>query len=175
MHGIVFASLRDYLADRHGPEAASGVFGDGIYSLAEAYSDERFLGLLERAASVTGLEGDDLLRDFGEYAGRTTFTRLYPAFFALAGDMRSFLLTIETRIHELVRATVPNVAPPRLAVRDVGPDAIEVTYDSPRRLCAFLEGLVLGTAGYFGEEVAWSQTACMHRGDAACVYRMRFS
>lgn len=79
----------------------------------------------------------------------------------------------DERFLELLARTAV-LTPPRLAVRDAGPDALEVTYDSPRRLCAFLEGLVLGTAAHYGEEVELEQTTCMHRGDPACGYRIRF-
>ncbi len=174
MHGLVFASLRDYLAARAGADAARAVFGTTVYSIAEPYPDEEFLELAERAGEVTGLAPDALARDFGSFAGGTTFTRLYPAFFDIAPDSRAFLLTIEARIHELVRATIPNAIPPRLTVSPNGDDGVEIVYSSPRRLCALLEGLVTGTAAHYGERAELEETACMKRGDDACVYRIRF-
>lgn len=175
MHGIVFASLRDYLASKAGPESARSVFGGAVYSVADAYPDEEFAGLVERASAATGLAPEALQRDFGEFAARTTFTRLYPAFFDIVADTRAFLLTIEARIHELVRATIPNAVPPRLAVSSNGDGSVDILYTSERRLCALLEGLVAGTASHYGERAELDKTACMKRGDDACVYRITFT
>jgi hypothetical protein len=50
VHGLIFASFRDYLHTEHGPGVALDVTaGEPQYTLSEAYSDEQFLALLERA------------------------------------------------------------------------------------------------------------------------------
>jgi Haem-NO-binding len=174
MHGIVFASFRDYVAWRTDANGAAEVFGPNVYALSEAYPDEEFLALLARGGELTGFGEDDLLRDFGRFAGLTTFTRLYPAFFDISPDTRTFLLTIEARIHELVRATIPHATPPQLTVTPDGGEAVEIAYASPRQLCQFLEGLVAGTAAHYGERPELEKRACTKRGDPACVYRIRF-
>jgi Haem-NO-binding len=104
-----------------------------------------------------------------------TFTRLYPAFFAIASSAREFLLTVETRIHELVRATIPDAAPPQLHVTELGGDGVSIVYSSPRRLCALLRGLTEGTAQHFGETAAIEESTCMRRGDDRCTFEVRLS
>ena len=86
-----------------------------------------------------------------------------------SGSTQEFLLGIETRIHELVRATVHGTAPPRLQVSPLG-QGVSISYTSERGLCALLEGLVLGAAGHYEEPYATDQVLCMHRGDPACVF-----
>jgi Haem-NO-binding len=76
----------------------------------------------------------------------------------------------EDRIHELVRATIPDARPPQLVVEPRNADGVRITYRSPRRLCVLLAGLLHGTATYYGESVDYEQKACMHRGDDACVF-----
>jgi hypothetical protein len=112
---------------------------------------------------------------FGVFTGATTFTRLYPAFFAIAPSARDFLLTVENRIHELVRATIPNATPPELSVKELDAEGVRIEYTSPRRLCVLLRGLVEGTAGYYGETAAIEETSCMRRGDPACRFDIRLS
>jgi hypothetical protein len=146
-----------------------------IYLLSEAYPDERLLALIGRAAEATGSEVDDIVHDFGVFTGATTFTRLYPAFFAIAPSARDFLLTVETRIHELVRATIPNAAPPQLQVSALDADGVVVDYSSPRQLCVLLRGLAEGTAQYYGEVATIDEVACMRRGDPACRFEIRLS
>ena len=175
MHGLIFTSFRDYLNEAHGAETAAAIFaGEPIYLLSEAYADERLLALIGRTSEATEQDADTILHDFGVFTARSTFTRLYPAFFTIAGSARSFLLTVEERIHELVRATIPNAGPPKLEVRELDGDGVSIVYASPRRLCVLLRGLTEGTAQHYGEHAEIEETACMLRGDSACTFEVRF-
>jgi predicted hydrocarbon binding protein len=175
MHGLVFAALRDFLVSHLDQEQADSIFVSGPpYLMSAPYPDGEFLQLVERGRALSGEPLTDFLRSFGIFTGATTFPRLYPAFYEVAGDTRTFLLTIESRIHELVRATVPDATPPRLHIEAENEERLRIVYDSPRRLCAFLDGLVVGTAAYFGESVEVSEPTCVRRGDAACVFAVGF-
>lgn len=172
MHGVVFTSLRDYLTSEHGADLAQVFDGQPLFLLSESYDDALLGELVARAAGTVGRDVEDVFHDFGVFTGSTTFTRLYPAFFQIAPSAREFLLTVETRIHELVRATIPNAAPPQLHVREHGPSGVEITYTSPRRLCVFLRGVVQGTASHYGETAAIEERTCMRRGDASCTFEV---
>jgi hypothetical protein len=166
VHGLIFVSFRDYLVAEHGAATEADVMaGEGRFLVSEAYLDERFTSLMERACLMTGLSTDTLLSDFGTFTAEKTFARLYPALFERTGSARSFLLTAETRIHEVVRVAIPDALPPKLEVSELGESAIAIVYRSPRRLCAMLRGLVAGTARHYGEDVEIEEQACMHRGD----------
>jgi hypothetical protein len=176
VHGVIFASFVDYVAARHGSDVASELTaGEPVFLLSESYEDERLLALVTRASEATGIPAPDLVHEVGVFTAQQTFARLYPAFFAVAGGTRAFLLSVETVIHELVRATIPNARPPQLQVRPLGDEGVTVTYTSSRRLCALLAGLVEGTARHYGEKVQVDQTACMLRGDPACLFEIRVS
>ena len=176
MHGVIFASFTDFVSARFGSERARALFRDEpVYLMSEAYDDERLFGLVERAATAIDVPVDDLVHEFGVFTAETTFARLYPAFFAIAGGARPFLLTIEERIHELVRATIPNARPPELHVSPWGEDGVRIAYTSPRHLCTLLRGLVQGTANHFGETAEIVESGCMRRGDPACLFDVRFS
>lgn len=171
MHGIVFAALRDFLASHLDQDRADAVFGaQPPYLMSGAYPDADFLRLVERARLLRDEPPESFLRAFGVFTGSKTFPRLYPAYYEVAGDTRTFLLTVESRIHELVRATVPNAVPPRLRVEAAGDHAVRVSYDSPRQLCWFLHGLVEGTAAHFRESVDVAHETCIRRGDASCLF-----
>jgi Haem-NO-binding len=173
VHGVIFASVADYITARHGPEAAAALLeAEPSYLLSETYPDEQLVALVVRAAEHTGLKVSELLREIGSFTAAQTFARLYPAQFAIAGGTRQFLLGVETHIHELVRATLPSARPPQLTVTEDGPDAVTIDYSSPRRLCHLLIGLTEGTAEYYGEEVVLDEVQCMHRGDPACRFRV---
>ena len=176
MHGVIFASFGDYVAARFGPDVARRIMGEEqIYLMSEAYEDTRLFELIERVAREADLPQHDVVHEFGVFAATSTFARLYPAFFAVAGGARPFMLTVEERIHELVRATIPNAQPPQLKVVPLGEDGVEIAYSSPRQLCVLLRGLVEGTARHYGETATVGESACMRDGASACLFDVRFT
>jgi hypothetical protein len=170
VHGIIFASFNDFLRDMGGAEAVAEVFEGKTFSMVDAHPDEEFLRLFERATATTGIEPDELERRFGSFTGEHMFPRLYPAFYEIAPGTCGFLLGVEDRIHELVRATIPNARPPALAVAAIAMGGVEITYDSPRRLCRLLEGLIEGTARHYGEAIRVEETACARHGASTCRF-----
>ena len=177
MHGVIFASYYDFLTARLRRTGGPGALfaGEPVYLMSEAYSDESFVRLVGRACEEQEVDGDEHLHDFGVFTAQTTFARLYPAFFAIAGGARPFLLTIEERIHELVRATIPDARPPELRVSELGEAGVRIEYTSPRRLCVLLEGLVQGTAAHYDERAEIGQPECMKRGDPACLFEVQLT
>jgi hypothetical protein len=176
VHGVIFASFAGFVSATYGGATARSVLGDEpVYLTSENYPDEVFMALLTRTCEVTGVSRNELERNFGVFAAQTTFAHLYPAFFSIAGSTRNFLLTVEDRIHELVRATIPNATPPQLRVEPLGEEGVHIEYTSPRRLCLLLRGLVEGTAAHYEERAETVETSCMHRGDRACLFEVRLS
>jgi heme-NO-binding protein len=82
------------------------------YDPAEAYSDDDFSRILTRTIERKRNGSREILVGFGRFAAQNTFYDLYPAYYDATGSTQEFLLDVEIRIHELVRAT----APPRLQV-----------------------------------------------------------
>ena len=170
MHGLIFASLRDFTAERLGEDAAKEIWADRVFGTSEAYDDEWFVAQLERLVAATEGTRDEVERDFGSFAARRTFAGLYPAYYEENEDVFSFLLGIEEKIHELVRASIPGALPPHLHVQELKGLGVLVTYTSDRGLCRLLEGLVRGTAAHYGDEIALEEIQCMKQGDPGCVF-----
>jgi heme-NO-binding protein len=176
VHGVIFTSFRDYLVGAHGSSTAAAVFeAEPEYLLSQAYPDESLSWLVALASARTGLEPDEIVFEFGVFTAEVTFARLYPAFFDVSRSTREFLLTVETRIHELVRATIPNAGPPQLEISPHGEDGVSIVYDSPRRLCVLLRGLTEGAARHYGEHAEMEERTCMLGGDSACTFDVAFS
>jgi hypothetical protein len=176
VHGLIFASFRDYLVTEHGAGVANDVTaGEPQYTLSQAYEDEQFLALLERACARTSLPLDELLFEFGAFTAATTFARLYSVLFKLSPTAREFLLTVETPIHEVIRETLPEARPPEIAVTDLGDGDLQIVYTSPRRICAMLRGLVEGTGRVYDETIRVTELECMHHGAPACRFELRFA
>ena len=170
MHGLIFASLRDYTALRLGEEQAGELWADRVFETTEAYDDAWFAAQLDWLVAATGGSKDEVQRGFGSFAAQSTFAKLYPDYYEASAGTFAFLLGIEEKIHELVRATIPGAYPPKLHVQPLGEVGVLVSYTSERRLCRLLEGLVLGTAAHYGEKLVVEEIQCMHQGDPGCVF-----
>jgi hypothetical protein len=169
VHGLIFTSLERYAREVF-PDVAAEIFlGSPAYEANAAYEDAEFAGLVERACLLTARTRRELLTGFGEFTAEHVFAQLYPGYFAASGSTRSLLLSVEERIHEVVRATIPGAYPPRLHVHPFGYAGAMISYTSERRLCDLLEGLVLGTAKHFGERMTVEHVQCMDRGDVGCA------
>jgi heme-NO-binding protein len=168
LHGLILSSFVSFLQETY--VGVDRVVATGAaFVESEAYPDEEFTRLVEDAAAELDTSPQDLQRAFGRFAGRHTFARLYPEFYVANGGTRTFLLEVEQKIHDLVRATIPRAAPPRLHIAPFGEDGTVVTYTSERRLCAMAEGLIEGVADYYGESAEIDHSPCMLRGDLACA------
>jgi hypothetical protein len=170
VHGLIFASLRDYSTLRLGEKQAEEIWADRVFETTEAYDDEWFAAQLDRLVAATGDSQAEVQRGFGSFAAQSTFAKLYPDYYEESTDTFAFLLGIEEKIHELVRATIPGAYPPKLHVQPLGEGGVLVSYTSERRLCALLEGLVRGTAEHYGETLDVEEVQCMHKGDPGCVF-----
>ena len=170
MHGLIFHAFRSFLANGFGSATDEIWVAAASYDVTQAHPDEAFAGLVEQAAAATGLPPTELLRRFGEFAAMRTFADLYPDYYRTSGGARSFLLSVEDHIHALVRRAVPDAQPPRLHAMPLGDQGVAITYSSERQLCDLLEGLVRGTARFYGEEVTIEHPECMLRGAVACAF-----
>jgi hypothetical protein len=176
VHGVIFTSFRDYLSATHGSATSRAVFeSEPEYLLSESYPDEDLRRLVALTSAHTGREPDEILFEFGVFTAEITFARLYPAFFDVSASTREFLLTVETRIHELVRATIPNAGPPQLDISPLGDDGVSIVYESPRKMCVLLRGLTQGAARHYGQHAELEERTCMLRGDPRCTFDATFS
>ena len=170
MKGIMFNLLEDVLADQYGPAAWDQLLDEtglpGVYAALGTYPDAEFMRLIDGAARLADCPRDDMLRRFGIAA----FPRLverYPNFLHGISDARTLLLSINRIVHMEVRKLYAGAGCPQLRFA-IAPKKLRIGYASPRRLCALAEGLILGAAQYFGEQVELHHPECVHRGDTSC-------
>jgi len=178
MKGVVFNLLEEVVSNEHGPDAwdalldAAGL--SGSYTSLGSYPDQDLSKLVGAASTALKLPADSVVRWFaGKALPRLAYR--YPQFFAAHRSTRSFLLTLNEIIHPEVRKLYPGADAPSFEFDASSADALVMWYRSPRKLCAFAEGLIQGAAAHFGERVAIEQPQCMHRRDAACELRLSFA
>jgi hypothetical protein len=171
MKGIVFDLLERATIDAHGENAWDDLLEaadlDGSYTSLGSYPDAQFVRLVDAAAERFGMPQQEVIR----WLGRTSIPHLadsYPGFFEPHRTTRDFVLTLNQIIHPEVRKLYPGALVPDFAMSTMPDGSLVMGYGSPRRMCAFAEGLIEGAAAHYGEHVTITQPRCMHRGDETC-------
>lgn len=178
MKGIVFNLLEQIVVCEHGEETwetlldASGL--DGVYTSLGNYEDEELFKLVGAASYALDVPPDDVVRWFGRNA-MPLFAERYPRLFSKHRDARSFVLTLNEIIHPEVRKLYPGAIVPEFGFATSESRALGMDYYSPRKLCAFAEGLLLGAGDHYGETVSIEQPTCMNRGDQQCHLEITFN
>ena len=178
MKGIVFNLFEEVVRQHYGEDTwddlleSAGV--DGAYTSLGSYGDDEFPKLVGAGAAALQQTPNEVVRWFGCNA-LPLMAQKYPGFFRGHSDTRSFLLTLNSIIHPEVRKVYPGADVPIFDFQTPTDRELIVGYRSPRKLCAFAQGLVEGAAGHFGEAVSFEHEQCMHRGDEKCVFRISFN
>lgn len=179
MHGIVFAQLRNYVSIRLGRERWSQIVEaaglDQLVFLPNAsYPDSEMTRLLATLSEQLAQPVNEVVQDFGMYLA-TPLLGIYGPLLDAQWRTLDLLEHTEKTIHTVIRMQRPNAAPPRLEIERNGPETVTIVYTSARRLCALAEGIIRGVADHYRETVDIEQTSCMHRGDPACVIKVRLT
>ncbi len=179
MHGLIVNQLRAFVSEHNGRDAwqtivdrSGATFEGAIPRIDKTYSDEVVEALIREAAEMTGTPVADLHESFGRFLA-PALIRIYSPLLRAEWGTLDVIEHTEQQIHTVVRRRDPNAGPPQLAARRLSPDEVEVRYASSRRMCGVAVGIIRGIAMHFGDSVAVEQTACMLRGDAECIIRVR--
>lgn len=177
MKGIVFNLLEEIVSREYGEDVWDRLLEtaelDGVYTSLGSYEDGDLAALVRAASEVVGLPPDAIVRWFGS-AALPLLAESYPRFFAPHASTRSFLLTLNDIIHPEVRKLYPGADVPSFDFQPSSNGSLTMGYSSPRKLCAFAEGLIEGAAAHFREPVSIEQPTCMNRGDPKCLLKITF-
>ena len=177
MKGIVFQLLHRVVAAEYGEPTWDAVLteagADGAYTSLGSYDDAELGRIVGASSRQLGLPADDVVRWFGRRA-MPLLAEHYPKVFAPHTDARAFVLTLNAIIHPEVRKMYPGADVPDFDFDTSSPDELLMIYRSKRRMCAFAEGLLQGSADHYGQRASIVQPKCMHRGDPCCELRIQF-
>ena len=170
MKGIIFNLLEDVVTEDLGTAAWDDVIctsgASGVYASLGSYPDGEFFALIEALAGFTEDSPEDVLRHFGQAAFPLMVAR-YPVIVEGTPNSRTFLLSLNRILQTEIRKIYEGAACPHFRFA-IAPNRLRLGYSSPRRMCAFAEGMLHGVAHYFGETVEITHSECQHRGDAGC-------
>ncbi|MGH2979364.1 MAG: heme NO-binding domain-containing protein [Solirubrobacterales bacterium] len=178
MKGIVFNLLEETVSHDYGEDVWDQLLEaaqlGGAYTSLGSYSDDDLMRLVAAASSALDTPPDEIVRWFGRSA-LPLFADRYPQFFEPHTSTRSFVLTLNQVIHPEVRKLYPGADVPVFDFDTSSDEVLVMGYASPRKMCAFAEGLIEGAASHYGEQALIQQPKCMVRGDEKCVLEISFS
>lgn len=172
MHGLIFAELKRYVETKFDAKTwdtlldKAGLKGN-MYIAAAVYPDGDILALVNTACTMTGLSAKAVLEDFGEFIAPQLIAQ-YGFLIKPEWSLLDFLCNTEETIHKVVRFH-QGVTPPRLSVTRLSDDKVIISYDSARKMCPLLKGIVKGAARHYKEDVSVLESKCMLQGDPACI------
>lgn len=179
MKGIVFNIFADLVTDKFGMDVWDQLIEEtspasgAIYTSAEVYPDGELVAYVTALSALTGAAPEDLIRTFGTYTMHK-FYSLHPEFMA-DHSAKSFLESVHDVVHVEVKKLHPDTLLPDFEYESAGDTQLTMLYSSPRKLCHLAEGLIVGTAEIFKEEISLVHGECMHQGADRCRLELNFA
>ena len=162
--GVVFNLFEEVVVQKGGDDLWDCLLDkaglQGVYTSLGSYPDADLFGLVAAASEELGVPADEVVRWFGRTA-LPLLAQSYPQFFAPHTSTRSLVLALNDIIHPEVRKFYPGVDVPMFDFDASSDQVLVMGYASPRKLCAFAEGLIEGTAAHYGERVV-DRPAALH-------------
>jgi hypothetical protein len=120
----------------------------------EAYDDDITYDLVGAAAEILGLPAEEVLIAFGKHwILKVGYARYGDLMKAGGSNLEDFFLNLPN-FHGRIMLIYPNLSPPEFKVEKLGDGHIILHYYSSRDgLTHFVEGLCLGLAEMFNEEI----------------------
>lgn len=180
MKGVIFCYLKEFIEERYGLETWYELIDlcplkqKPPYVKPGNYSHFDFLSIVDGIANKVGESSNIFIKEFG----KATFQRMardYPVFVEKYDHPKPFLLTVDGIIHVEVQKLFSNAELPQFYYEDVGENALIIRYQSERKLCPLMEGLILGATNYFQYNVNITHDPCMHQGSDHCKFLLRFT
>ena len=179
MKGVIFNLLEDFVSEGWGEETYEAILAGCPLHTKEpfvgpaTYPDADLLAIVSKTTERLGISVPEAVHSFGKYC----FPRLaakFPVFVQGHVHPKTFLKTIDNVIHVEVRKLFRDAEPPRITYTDPADDRLVLRYESKRRLCSLMTGLLEGAGEFFAVPIEYTQTQCMLQGAPACEFDLRF-
>lgn len=172
MHGIIFTELKKFVESNYGSATWTQLLKDAglgvkLYMPVHDYPDADAIAIVTAASKATKMPPDQILEKFGEFIA-PSLLGMYRTLIQPQWKTLDVLENTEETIHSVVRKRNPGAKPAEITAVRVGPNQVNLTYRSARKMCSVAKGIVHGMARHFGERVNIMELRCAHNGAADC-------
>lgn len=156
MQGVVFNIIEDVVLTLYDADTWDDIIDDagvdGVYSSTGTYDDAEVLAIVAAASAKLGIDVPALLIVVGQHAFEG-LTRRYPDLVGSEDNTVDFLQRVEDFIHPEVKKLYPTAILPKFAFESLPDGRTRMIYTSPRQLHFLAEGMLMGAAAHFGEDI----------------------
>ncbi|NRA40134.1 MAG: heme NO-binding domain-containing protein [Planctomycetes bacterium] len=150
MYGLVNLSFQNFITSNHGESMWEIIrqMADvevEIFVAMDSYDDAITYSLVGAAIEKLGIEGSELLTQYGEYWVLETAQKHYGDFLQSTGNSVPEVLGNLDQMHSRIKLSFPNLMPPSFRCTDITENSLTLHYYSDRPgLQPFVIGLVQG-------------------------------
>jgi hypothetical protein len=179
MKGMIFNLLEEFVCDGWGEDAYEQILArcpvhaKGPHVGPATYPDADLFAIIDKTTEKLGISTDDALQAFGAFALPRMLAK-FPRFGEGHRHPSTFFKSIDNIIHVEVRKLMKDAEPPSITVYDTDPQNQVLVYESRRKLCSLLKGLVTGTSHYFKVPIFAEETLCMRTGSSFCQLALHY-
>jgi hypothetical protein len=159
MKGMVFTTFLEMVEEKFSVDMVdhmietSDLPSGGSYTSVGTYDHGELIRLVVKLGEKSGIPVSDLVRTFGEYLFGQ-LVEMHPHFIDEAGTAFDLLKSVDKYIHVEVRKLYPDAELPGFEYETPGPDTLVLTYRSSRPFADLAEGLLIGCARHYDENIA---------------------
>ncbi|MBC5825992.1 MAG: heme NO-binding domain-containing protein [Candidatus Eremiobacteraeota bacterium] len=172
MHGCVGYELYEWIRSQYGDLALLQLLSTAStkpvgFVTMMAYPDEDFFSFMDGASRILKKTRGRLLEEFGMFVAAAlveAHTELIPASWSALDVIEH----ADSTIHTVVRRENKDASPPYIRCTRTTAGEVKIIYDSPRKICEFGKGIIIGIGRYYGERLDVRETICMHHGHPQC-------
>jgi len=180
MKGIIFVTFNKLVEEKFGLDVWDDLLGrvdpqsEGVYVSGDTYEDAELMSLVGELSKLTGMGIEDLIRAFGEYA-LEPLASIYPESINKESmTAKEFLQSVHDIIHIEVKKLYHDAQLPTIKYEDPAPDQLVMIYQSPRKMYMLAEGLIEGTAKYFGIQIERKTIHLTEQGEDIYRFELQF-
>lgn len=159
MKGIIFTNFMDLVEEKFGLEMVETLIeetqppNEGAYTAVGTYDHTELVNMVLVLSEKSGIPVPDLIKAFGEFLFGE-LAKAHPHWLQGITSAFDLLERVDGFIHVEVRKLYPDAKPPTFECTRLDDQQMELIYASPRGLGDVAEGLILGCADYYNEEIA---------------------
>ena len=156
MHGIVFNQLFKFVREEHGFDALDKIMENAglkgkFYDATVSHPDQEIFSIVEAACKLLNADKEVVLEAFGSFLA-PSLMKTYYSFLLPSWKTIDLLSNIESTMHKTVRMSQPEADPPKLEVKRLSQNEVDIKYLSERKMHSLGIGLIKGIARHYNEE-----------------------
>lgn len=175
MYGVIFDFLRGYVIEKHGGVdtwnallKANG-YNYKIFFPVTEYDDSEIVGLATAASTALNVPLPVVLEDFGVYVGHKLLSFYHMYITNKSWKTFEIIENAGGCIHQAIHRHNASRKPPKISAMRENNDLLVLRYESERKMCAVVKGIIRGLGEQFGEAFQVEEIQCMHRGAHECI------